>query len=238
MHSDVSLGREEPLLKVTLNECVSEVAFNRKTQNLRIRYTDKIEKIVDNIYPLKETDEKNRSKLKAYLKTCLEFSHAIKNGDPEFPHLQHVAQFMYNNGLPSHPLNFDANYVKTLLIMKHDEGRYGQHLDFLEKVSREFEKSFISVRQNEFKQIFLAMRHQSLPFLETPDQNFQQAVPIIAFPFKNFLAHSFEPNCSIVPYYEFTTDVEFIVLKTIRPIGIGEPLTINYENKSNIISQL
>jgi len=238
LHSDVALGREEPILKVTLNECISEIAFNRKAQSFRMRYLEKIEKIVDTIYPLKETDEKNRFKLKAYLKTCVDFGQAMKNDDPEVPHLKHVAQFMYASGLHSHSLNLDLESVKTLLIMSSDEIKFGAFNDFLEKISKEFQKAFISVPQNQFKQLFLAMRHHTLPFLDSPDLNFEQASPVIAFPFKTFLAHSFEPYCKIQPYYEFSNDVEFIVLKSIRPIGIGEPLTINYENKSKVSRQL
>jgi hypothetical protein len=238
LHSDIALGKEEPVLKVTLNECISEVAFNRKGQNMRVRFMEKIEKIVDTIYPLKETDEKNRIKLKGYLKACVEFGNAMKNGDPEFPQLQSVAKFMYSHGLPSHSLNFDPDYTKTLLIMKHDEARYLRHLNLLDKISSELEKAFLTIRQNEFKKIFLAMRHQSISILDSPNENFQQALPTIAFPFKNFLAHSFEPNCKIIPFYDFRSDTELIVLKTIRPIGIGEPLTINYENKSKVIRQL
>jgi hypothetical protein len=230
-HSESNLGKEEPIMKISFDSCISEVGFARKSLNFRARYNDKLNKIVDTIYPIEKQDLKNRNKLESYLKTCLEFANVQTNEIGTNSNLQKVASFMFEHGMYSHPSFYQKDLLKNLLIMQTDEIKIQSHLSFIDKVAQEFEKQFMAVKFDQLKQIFLLIRHHYVPFYDTPEMNFQAGIPSIVFPFKYFLAHSFEPNCILRPYYDSIGDKEHLVLKTLKPISVGETLTINYENK-------
>ena len=47
-------------------------------------------------------------------------------------------------------------------------------------------------------------------------------------PLLDFVNHSLEPNCIVLPYHDKVSDQSYVLLESIRPIKKGEQLTISY----------
>ena len=58
---------------------------------------------------------------------------------------------------------------------------------------------------------------------ELDDNGLLMIVPLL-----DFVNHSQEPNCIILPYHDRVTDQSYVILQTIRQIKKGDQLTISY----------
>ena len=73
----------------------------------------------------------------------------------------------------------------------------------------------------------LVFNNQAMPDTKDPN-SFLTIVPLL-----DFVNHSPEPNCIILPYHDKVSDQSYVILKSIRDIPENEQVTISYGDLPN-----
>ena len=94
--------------------------------------------------------------------------------------------------------------------------------------------SKIPITREEFLWAFTIVSTRSLVFnnMAMPPTEDPKAF-ITILPLMDFINHSQEPNCIVLPYHDTVSDQSYAVLKTLRDIKENEQITIGYGDMPN-----